>query len=572
MGKQIMYEHENPWARPAKEKEQKDQKWREPAAIDIDRILYAPELRRLEGVTQVRSPQEDYVYHNRLTHSMKVAQVAMRLAQKLLKDMSEKNFDLNKVKLNVNVCYAAGLAHDLGHPPFGHAAEEEFQDILTGGKYNILNDSFEGNAQTFRIVARNSFRKKRTNSDHLQKQDINNEKEGKEFYRSDGLNLTWRTLAAISKYAWKKNENPSGNPKLVKKWGFYNSEDEYFKYMKEKRYIHPYGEKAQLKQSLEAQIMDWADDITYAVHDLEDYFRGQAIPLEKLKLDTKGEDFDPKDKDDIQMSDEDKRKILLEYRGHLTGTEWVDLFNFVHDHVVKNVYESWSRNPIDVSEMDVLIEFISVRENVPSMAFCGGRDSHDALRFFGSEMITFMQNNTEVNEAPNSNSEYYLEVKKEAQVRAEVLKGIFKYYVVLSPSIAIMQQGQKAIIRGLYNELMTLCTRVADSANGLTDSSAYEQLPTRLKEYLLEALDREKFDGLNKCFGKEAQDKISNNESLTIQGKNYISDQLEVERKRITSRPVIDFICTLTDRQATLLHQRLTGDSIGTLSPYWLNI
>ena len=89
---------------------------------DVDKILYSPEFRRLSGVTQVASATEGDIFHNRLTHSLKVAQVGRRLAERLLK-YADRNL-LAEVNLDPDVVEAAGLAHDLGHPPFGHDGEE----------------------------------------------------------------------------------------------------------------------------------------------------------------------------------------------------------------------------------------------------------------------------------------------------------------------------------------------------------------------------------------------------------------------------------------------------------------
>ena len=87
---------------------------------DRDRLLYSPELRRLDGVTQVVLAGEGHGFHNRLTHTLKVAQVARRIAEHLLAQHKEFSD-----RLDPDVAETAALAHDLGHPPFGHIAEEE---------------------------------------------------------------------------------------------------------------------------------------------------------------------------------------------------------------------------------------------------------------------------------------------------------------------------------------------------------------------------------------------------------------------------------------------------------------
>lgn len=89
---------------------------------DRDRILYTSAFRRLVGVTQVATAGEKYVFHNRLTHTLEVAQIGRRLAEFLINNQGQELAD--KVGgVDPDVVEAAALAHDLGHPPFGHTAE-----------------------------------------------------------------------------------------------------------------------------------------------------------------------------------------------------------------------------------------------------------------------------------------------------------------------------------------------------------------------------------------------------------------------------------------------------------------
>jgi dGTPase len=132
---------------------------------------------------------------------------------------------------------------NLGHPPFGHVIEKTL---------NGLSDSlggFEGNAQSFRILSRLAF-----HSPDYQ-----------------GLNLTRATLCAVLKYPWLKETNPSNR----KKWGSYLSEKDSFDFALQ---LYPH----EFEQSPEAFLMDLADDITYCVHDLEDFYRAGRIPLHLL--------------------------------------------------------------------------------------------------------------------------------------------------------------------------------------------------------------------------------------------------------------------------------------------------
>jgi dGTPase len=114
---------------------------------DRDRVLYCPEFRRLASVTQVALAEGGLIFHNRLTHSLKVAQIAVLLGRKLTEESPDRarghgGIDLDMVE-------TAALAHDLGHPPFGHVTERRLDRLMLE---KAALDGFEGNAQSFRIV------------------------------------------------------------------------------------------------------------------------------------------------------------------------------------------------------------------------------------------------------------------------------------------------------------------------------------------------------------------------------------------------------------------------------------
>ncbi len=166
------------------------------AQRDSDRVLYSSAFRRLQGVTQVVSAAEGTVFHNRLTHSLKVAQLARRLAEKLVRDNPDIDIDLDP-----EVCHAAALAHDLGHPPFGHIAEEELHRLA---HEHEAADCFEGNAQSLRVVSR------------LARCDL----------AFEGLDLTRATLRAILKYPFGHEHD---SPRLPgKKWDYYMDDADSF--------------------------------------------------------------------------------------------------------------------------------------------------------------------------------------------------------------------------------------------------------------------------------------------------------------------------------------------------------
>jgi len=189
--------------------------FRTPTQRDRDRVLYSPEFRRLASVTQVVSTSELQLFHNRLTHSLKVAQLARRLAERIKNQPDRYPPDVVAQwgGIDEDAAETAALAHDLGHPPFGHIAETEIQAWLKqeGGP----PDSFEGNAQTFRIVTKLSFRRKHP--------------------IAPALDLTRVSLNAILKYPWKHGHRPD-TPLAARypdKWGGYLCDAAYFDWVRE---------------------------------------------------------------------------------------------------------------------------------------------------------------------------------------------------------------------------------------------------------------------------------------------------------------------------------------------------
>ncbi len=233
---------------------------------DRDRILYSSAFRRLAGVAQVAAVREQHLLHNRLTHSLKVGQIGRRLAQRLLEENDEFHggLGLDNRRWLPDIVESAGLAHDIGHPPFGHAVEEVMKRRMSafGG--------FEGNAQSFRVVTKLAVR-------------------AEEY---DGLDLTRATLNAILKYPRYVTTAHEGDPPQWhdrshgEKWGVYRSEKSDFEFARS----HPGGggvadefpcDCGQVR-SAAAVLMDWADDISYVTHDVYDYFRAGLMPLDAL--------------------------------------------------------------------------------------------------------------------------------------------------------------------------------------------------------------------------------------------------------------------------------------------------
>jgi dGTPase len=222
---------------------------------DYARLIHSSAFRRLSGKTQLFPGVESDFFRNRLTHSIEVAQVAKSIANKL--NASIPLF--SRQPIDCDLVEVAALAHDLGHPPFGHNGEYALDECMR--RYG----GFEGNAQSLRILAR--LEKKITDDRDF----VGIDKLGNE--RRFGLNLTLRTLAAVLKY---DREIPLTRASASYKGpvkGYYASERNLVR--KIKRAVAP-GFTGKFK-SLECMIMDIADDIAYSTYDLEDAFHAGFI-------------------------------------------------------------------------------------------------------------------------------------------------------------------------------------------------------------------------------------------------------------------------------------------------------
>lgn len=220
---------------------------------DYGRLLHSPAFRRLQGKTQLFPGHESDFFRNRLTHSLEVAQVAKGIALQL--NATKRPYKTHQI--DTDLVELAALAHDLGHPPFGHNGEKALDDCMKefGG--------FEGNAQTLRLLAR--IEKKRF--------DVGGDYCGVSTDGRDlrlGLNLTYRSLAAVLKYDNMIPLERAQDAPLAK--GYYASEAPLVQAIKEK--VGAPSKRDAPFKTIECQIMDLADDIAYSTYDLEDSMKG----------------------------------------------------------------------------------------------------------------------------------------------------------------------------------------------------------------------------------------------------------------------------------------------------------
>lgn len=210
--------------------EEKALGYRTEADRDYARVLYSSSFRRLQDKMQLFAPQQNRFHRNRLTHSLEVAQIAKVIAFKLqLQDL-----------VTIQTC---ALAHDIGNPPFGHYGENVLDELVKpfGGR-------FEGNAQTYRVLS------KLEEKHHLY----------------PGLNLTWRTLFGVVKY-------PNNSAENTKKFLY----DQDWDIVREQAIVLNVTIGSRIK-TIDAEIMDIADEIAYAAHDLHDALKQGYFSVDEL--------------------------------------------------------------------------------------------------------------------------------------------------------------------------------------------------------------------------------------------------------------------------------------------------
>ncbi|MGV2982075.1 deoxyguanosinetriphosphate triphosphohydrolase family protein [Microbacterium sp. AGC85] len=404
-----------------------DESGRSSTQRDRDRVLYSESFRRLGAVTQVAIGGPETLLHNRLTHSLKVEQVGLSLFRYLKSDGAVPA-DSDEWAIA-----AACLAHDLGHPPFGHAGEEELNALVTCDRHREtprtsedrkskcleckLEDGFEGNAQSFRVLTSLA-------------------ETGRLYEDSTpwGLDLTVRTLRAASKYPWLRGDNTD----KPEKWGAYD--------------IDAPALAAITRQSqdlaFDAQVMDWADDIAYAVHDIEDFHRTGHIPLDQY----------------FQWD-------IEEETGRFRPNDvFIQFVAYISEHRGKSV-------PDEIQQ-----QLMGAMQDFPQNRFTGAHRDHVDLASMRGTLLDLFIGGSSTTGGDLVRDSSVNEVNK-------LLKQLIWFHIIDEPHLTNIQTGQRRVLREIFNELEKATLQAAhDWREDKPETRVMRRLPRALRRCLLVAL------------------------------------------------------------------------------------
>lgn len=469
--------------------------------IDIERIRFSPYFSRLSSVTQV-IPQagSGTLVHNRLTHSLKVSAVARSIAIRL------RNADESTRRLvdylggcDPVVVQAAAAAHDLGHPPFGHLGELELDRVARG----LLNlpDGFEGNAQTFRILTA------------LDSCDAT----------ARGMNLTRAVRAAVLKYPWTRNEwralAPLAPEMLPRGVGTdpaagalkYSAYDVDAHEMADVLSVFPNIGRHQ--QTLESSVMDIADDIAYAVHDLDDFYRAGVLQYTSVSAELRAWLEQSRELGQLKQAELDARRpghaLEETWRRALAKDPWIADAQAFRDSVERVGHD--------------------LVDGLLAVPYDGGLEADRAVTAFTRRWIERLQTSVTVEQTPTVRSGH-VRLGDEAWHDVIVLKFVHARFVLERPDLAVYQRGQTRIIRSLAEGFHTWLNDPDDA--GRAPRRLLDSVEAATEEYRhLRELSPE-------LFRQAGPD--------------------EVQRLG-QSRAIVDYIASFTDAQAVSLNALLTG-------------
>jgi dGTPase len=361
---------------------------RHPFQRDHDRILYSSYFHRLAGVTQIVRAGEEDSFHTRQQHTHKVAQIGRRLAQNLVRKATRNGIACPNI--DPEVVAAASLAHDLGHPPFGHKGEYTLNKMLQ----DQGEEGYEGNAQTFRIITKLAVR----------------------FDDRPGLDLTRAVSCAVLKYPWLRDGSSRDK---TKKWSAYKTEEQEFNWARA-------GQPTDM-QSLEAELMDWSDDIAYSVHDLEDFHRCNLIPWHKV------------------LHDSEER-----------------------ERIISQAISKWHNKPENAPQLlSAAFESLTEQLNLYSEVLQERYDGSYALRLGLRQMTSALVGNFILQTDLLSPPAIY--VPPETRHSVLLLKTMARDYIIANPALAAQQKGQERIIRELFGMIIEDTSWRADGSHKLPD-------------------------------------------------------------------------------------------------------
>lgn len=383
---------------------------------DYARLLHAASFRRLQDKTQLFPGSESDFFRNRLTHSLEVAQIAKGIASRL--NVTQVPTAFPNGAIDEDLVEFAAIAHDLGHPPFGHNGEHALDELM------VEFGGFEGNAQTLRILA--AVERKFI--------DVQGGQPCSEF----GLDLTFRTLASVLKYDSKIPKRKRG-AKLHK--GYYASEAPLVK--KIKAAVAPgLGSKTAFK-TIECAIMDIADDIAYSTYDLEDSLHAGFVSPMRLAS---------------ALVNEDAKTIVLEKTnktlaeaGHQQATQG-DLLS-----VIATVFSVTMPQSVNVlstgdsiqndarSALLVNVEAWQMNQKLQTDSLARTKFTADRVgRLIAAVDFVPCQNHPQLSS---------VRMQREEMLQVEVLKHLNYELVIRSPQLAVVENRGKEVVQRIFKTL-----------------------------------------------------------------------------------------------------------------------
>jgi dGTPase len=407
------------------------ERYRTPWRRDYARLIHSAAFRRLQGKTQLYPSHESDFFRNRLTHSLEVAQVAKSIAIRL--NATNDFFKPDSKKIDTDLVETAALAHDLGHPPFGHNGEEALDECMRE------HGGFEGNAQTLRILSK---LEKRQTVYYEDKEPIRI-RNGQD--TRVGLNLTYRTLAAVLKYdkmIARQNSGRSTEDQNSVTKGYYYTEKDLIDKIKE--HVAK-GHAGSEFKTIECSIMDIADDIAYSTYDLEDSFKARfTTPLGMISA----------DKSILDNVAKTVRQRLNRYYPEAALEEKDFTTNDVYHRMIMIFSKIYDVNQADYAGMDLIAAAAGMASSIAAMSDRTASDGYFRTQFTSDLVGLFIRNvHVRPNETYPALSRAYLDIETFKTV--EVLKNFAYQALIMSSMLKVSEHRGKDIIKRIFEALST---------------------------------------------------------------------------------------------------------------------